>query len=84
MSEQLSERDELIEILVAHQRQSSQFCLCGWGKLGASHPAHVADAIMAGRQGWPNRPKECADGEHEITEMCWRCGREAHEIIWGG
>ena len=22
----------------------------------------------------------CADSEHEITEMCWRCGREAHEI----
>ena len=28
-------------------------------------------------------PRVCADGEHEITEMCWRCGREAHEIYGG-
>lgn len=33
--------------LVAHQRQSSGACLCGWSELGASHPEHVADAIVA-------------------------------------
>lgn len=33
--------DEAAEaILVAHQRYDIQGCLCGWGELGRSHPAH--------------------------------------------
>jgi hypothetical protein len=32
----------LIEVLIAHQRQDIQYCLCGWGELGKSHPEHVA------------------------------------------
>lgn len=37
------DRDVLVQVLVYHQRQDSQSCLCGWDKLGASHPEHVAD-----------------------------------------
>lgn len=33
------------EVLVAHQRKDSQFCLCGWGELGRSHAAHVAKML---------------------------------------
>ena len=33
--------DETAEmILVAHQRRDAASCLCGWAKLGASHPRH--------------------------------------------
>jgi hypothetical protein len=33
--------DELAEmILVAHQRQTSRSCLCGWDELGRSHAKH--------------------------------------------
>jgi hypothetical protein len=35
-------RQLAIDVLVAHQRKNSQYCLCGWGELGMSHPAHVA------------------------------------------
>lgn len=27
-------------VLVAHQRRDISGCICGWAKLGASHPAH--------------------------------------------
>ncbi len=27
-------------ILIAHQRLDYRSCLCGWGELGRSHPAH--------------------------------------------
>lgn len=36
-------RDVLVDVLVHHQRRDAQHCLCGWGELGASHAAHVAD-----------------------------------------
>lgn len=39
--------DRAVEVLVAHQRQTSQFCLCGWGELGKSHPEHVAAMLDA-------------------------------------
>lgn len=44
----------LVEVLTYHYRKNSQFCGCGWGKLGASHPAHVAEVFresLAMRQG---------------------------------
>jgi hypothetical protein len=37
------DRELLISTLVYHQRKDAQYCLCGWGKLGASHAEHVAD-----------------------------------------
>lgn len=37
----------MVTVLIEHQRMSSQYCLCGWGKLGASHAEHVADALAA-------------------------------------
>lgn len=39
--------DRTVEVLVAHQRQGSQYCLCGWGELGHSHPEHVARELEA-------------------------------------
>ncbi len=35
------------EVLIEHQRQSTDSCLCGWAKLGHSHPAHQAAALAA-------------------------------------
>ena len=29
-------------ILIAHQRQDTSSCLCGWSELGKSHPGHQA------------------------------------------
>jgi hypothetical protein len=37
----------MAEALVAHQRQSSSSCLCGWAKLGYSHAGHQAEALTA-------------------------------------
>lgn len=37
------DRRRLVDVLVYHQRATSQHCACGWGKLGASHAEHVAD-----------------------------------------
>ncbi len=46
-------RQRLVAVLVAHQRQTSAACLCGWSVLGASHPEHVADVILwEGEPGW--------------------------------
>jgi hypothetical protein len=30
----------MADVLVAHQRHNSMSCLCGWAKLGHSHPEH--------------------------------------------
>lgn len=44
-------RDELIDVLVEHQRMDIGSCRCGWGvdtgQLGKSHAAHVADLALA-------------------------------------
>ncbi|MGK5677599.1 hypothetical protein [Actinoplanes sp. URMC 104] len=42
--------DEAAEaVLVAHQRATDRSCLCGWAKLGRSHPKHqVAKLRQAG------------------------------------
>lgn len=37
------DRDILIEVLIYHYREDIGHCGCGWGELGRSHPAHVAD-----------------------------------------
>jgi hypothetical protein len=47
------DREILVQTLIAHQRHSARFCLCGFGKLGASHPEHVADAYEAAVKGSP-------------------------------
>lgn len=39
-------KDQITEVLVRHQRKNSRECLCGWGHLGRSHAAHVADAVL--------------------------------------
>lgn len=39
--------EDVTDLLVAHQRASSEKCLCGWGELGRSHARHVATAINA-------------------------------------
>jgi hypothetical protein len=37
------DREVLTTVLVYHQRKDIKSCCCGWSKLGASHPEHVAD-----------------------------------------
>ena len=39
----LYDREILVTVLVYHQRRDISGCHCGWGVLGASHPAHIAD-----------------------------------------
>ncbi len=39
------ERQILIEVLTYHYRKDSQYCGCGWGKLGHSHPEHVVEVF---------------------------------------
>lgn len=39
--------DAVETVLIAHQRQSPSHCLCGWSKLGHSHPRHQAEALLA-------------------------------------
>lgn len=36
-------RDVLIDVLVHHWPSHTAGCFCGWRKLGASFPGHVAD-----------------------------------------
>jgi len=36
------DREILVDVLVHHQRITSQYCHCGWGELGRSHPEHIA------------------------------------------
>jgi hypothetical protein len=71
-------QQSMTEILVAHQRQNSSSCLCGWSKLGHSHPEHQADALTAAgfgpvkaEQGPPTHscPERLMDGRNEIR--CW-------------
>lgn len=42
--------DEAIEavtkVLVAHQRRDNSSCLCGWARLGFSHPTHQAALVL--------------------------------------
>lgn len=37
------DRTVLVETLVDHQRKDIGGCLCGWARLGYSHPEHVVD-----------------------------------------
>jgi hypothetical protein len=37
------DRDTLVTTLVYHWATNTSGCGCGWAKLGASHPEHVAD-----------------------------------------
>jgi len=32
----------LVTVLVSHQRKDIGGCICGWSRLGLSHPEHVA------------------------------------------
>jgi hypothetical protein len=44
---ELADRDEAERILIAHQRRDIRGCLCGWGELGRSHPAHQVEVLAA-------------------------------------
>ena len=33
-------------VLIAHQRRDNSSCLCGWAKLGLSHPLHQAFLVL--------------------------------------
>lgn len=35
----------MVDVLVDHQRQNAGSCLCGWSKLGYSHPEHQAEML---------------------------------------
>lgn len=36
----------IIDVLIAHQRRDIKGCICGWERLGHSHPAHVLGEIV--------------------------------------
>lgn len=36
-------REVWITVLTYHQRRTIKGCMCGWARLGESHPDHVAD-----------------------------------------
>jgi len=38
--------EAVARVLVAHQRQSAGSCLCGWSRLGLSHPEHQAALVI--------------------------------------
>lgn len=40
-------REQLIEVLIHHQRRDVGKCLCGFDKWGYSHAQHVADVVLA-------------------------------------
>lgn len=37
------DRDLLLKVLVYHQHNEDSSCICGWAKLGKSHPEHVVN-----------------------------------------
>jgi hypothetical protein len=41
------DRELLVEVPTYHQQRSDSSCICGWARLGASHPEHVADTYEA-------------------------------------
>lgn len=45
----------LVEVLVYHWATSTSGCGCGWRKLGASWPEHVADVFA---ESWDARQPE--------------------------
>jgi hypothetical protein len=49
-------RDTLVRVLIYHYRRDASSCGCGWSRLGASHPEHVADVYEASVAA--NRPQE--------------------------
>jgi hypothetical protein len=54
--------ERITEALTDHQRQTGG-CLCGWNRLGRSHPAHQA-SVVAGivREAQAEAWESCADG----------------------
>jgi hypothetical protein len=51
------DRSVLVWTLVQHQRMGSRWCLCGWGDLGKSHAAHIADCYEASPC-WPPQEEQ--------------------------
>ena len=58
--------DRITEVLVAHQRQSPISCLCGWAKLGASHPAHQGRIVLAALRDAPHATGEAGDPSQTV------------------
>lgn len=38
--------EEVLGVLVAHQRRDIGSCLCGWAEYGHRHSRHVADRLV--------------------------------------
>ena len=38
--------EAVTKVLVAHQRRDNRSCLCGWARLGFSHPTHQAALVL--------------------------------------
>lgn len=45
MDPQIALAERARALLTAHQRMDVGGCLCGWGRLGASHPGHQVDML---------------------------------------
>ena len=67
------DRDVLVTTLIYHWRTTANRCECGWGRVGASFPEHIADAYeqalqLGLRHDW--KPGT----ETQPTWWCSRCG----------
>lgn len=38
--------DEVVMVLVDHQRKDITGCICGWAELGQMHPRHVLEKLI--------------------------------------
>ena len=61
----------IAEVLVAHQRQNSSSCLCGWAVLGWSHAVHQEDMLTAAGFG---PVKEAAAAGLRSVQDIWGAG----------
>jgi hypothetical protein len=79
------------DVLMAHQRQNSSSCLCGWSELGKSHPAHQAAMLAAAGFGEIWKHQAAAHGFNMLRrdaeaklEAAWDEGAQAgHDAMIG-
>lgn len=38
--------DEVVMMLVNHQRKDIRSCICGWDELGQMHPKHILEKLI--------------------------------------
>lgn len=62
-------------VLTAHQRYTSDGCLCGWAELGRSHADHVAEVLDAAGALRGSPDPFVHDPPSEGWMTCHQCGQ---------